>query len=92
MVRGAVVFGPAVGSVVDFGTPVVSELSLGVTTMKPVKTHVHGFGALWLDVVVDDPTRSCIVCLNGSLGLLVAHFCKKLAHWDCFVCVDVQCS
>ena len=86
------VFGPVVGSVVDSGTLVVSELSLGITTMKPVKTHVHGFGGSWLDVVVDDPACSCIVCLNGSLGLFVAHFCKELAHCDCFACVDVQCS
>ena len=86
------VFGIVVGSVVDSGTPVVSELSLGVTTTKPVKTHVHCFGASWLDVVVDDTKRSCIVSLNGSLGLCVAHFCKKLAHWDCFACVDVQRS
>jgi hypothetical protein len=50
-----VVFGPVVGSVVDSRTPVISELSLGVTTTKPVKTHVHGFGVSWLDVVVDDP-------------------------------------
>ena len=83
------VFGPVVGLVVDSGTPVVSELSLGVTTTKPVKTHVHGFGALWLDVVVDDPARSCIVCLDGSLGLFVAHFRKELANWDCFIHVDV---
>ena len=92
MVSGAVVFGPVVGSVVDSGTPVVSELSLGVATTKPVKTHVHGFCASWLDVVVDDPARSCIVCLNGRLGLFVAHFCEELAHWNCFACVDVQCS
>ena len=72
-------FGPVVSSVVDSRTPVVSEL-------------VHGFGASWLDFVVDDPTHSCIVSLNGSLGLFVAHFCEELAHWDCFTCVDVQCS
>ncbi len=85
-------FGVVVGSVVDSGTPVVSELSLGVTTKKPVKMHVHCFGASWLYVVVHDPTRSCIVGLNGSLGLFVAHFCEELAHWDCFACVDVQRS
>ncbi len=86
------VFGVVVGSVVDSRTPVVSELSLGVTTTKPVKTHVHCFGALWLYVVVDDPARSCIVGLNGSLGLFVAHFCEELAHCDCFAWVDVQRS
>lgn len=86
------VFGVVVGSVVASGAPVVSELSLGVSTTKPVKTHVHCFGASWLDVVVDDPARSCIVGLYGSLGLFVAHLCEELAHWDCFACVDVQRS
>ena len=68
------VFCPVVGSVVDSRTPVVSELPLGVTTMQPVDLHVHGFGASWLDVVVADPASSGVVCLDGSLGLLVAHF------------------
>ena len=75
------VFGIVVGSVVDSGTPVVSELSLGVTTTKPVKTHVHCFGASWLDVVVDDPTRSCIVSLNGSLGLFVQGSLLDIDRW-----------
>ena len=54
-----------------------------------METHVHCFGASWLDVVVDDPTGSGVVCLDGSLGLFVAHFRKELAHWDCFIHVDV---
>ncbi len=63
------VFCPVVGSVVDSRTPVVSELP-----SQPVEMHVHGFGASWLDVVVADPASSGVVCLDGSLGLLVAHF------------------
>ncbi len=68
------VFGPVVGVVVGTGAPVVSELSLGVTTMQPVKTHVHGFCALWLDVVVDYSQGGAVVSLNWGLGLFVAHF------------------
>ena len=41
-----------------------------------------------MDVVVDDSTGSGVVCLDGSLGLFVAHFRKELVHWDCFVGVD----
>jgi hypothetical protein len=68
------VFGPVVGAVVGTGAPVVSVLSLGVTTTQPVKTHVHGFRALWLDVVVDYSQGGAVVGLDRGLGLFVAHF------------------
>jgi hypothetical protein len=64
---------------------------LGVATTKPVKTHVHGFGASWLDVVVDNSKRNSVVCLDGGLGLFVVHLCKELVHWDSLTCVDVMC-
>ena len=68
------VFGPVVGAVVGTGAPVVSELSLGVATTQPVKTHVHGFCASWLDIVVDYSKGGAVVGLDGGLGLFVAHF------------------
>ncbi len=74
MVGGTTVFGPVVGMVVGTGAPVVSELSLGVMIMQSVKTHVHGFRALWLDVVVDYSQDSAVVGLDRGLGLFVAHF------------------
>ncbi len=67
------VFGPVVGAVVGNGAPVVSELSLGVTTTQPVKTHVHGFCVSWLDVV-DYSQGGAVVSLDRGLGLFVAHF------------------
>ncbi len=68
------VFGPVVGAVIRTRAPVVSELSLGVMTTQPVKTHVHGFGASWLDVVVDYSQGGAVVGLDRGLGLFVAHF------------------
>ncbi len=70
------VFGPVVGAVVGTGAPVVLELSLGVTTTQPVKTHVHGFCVLWLDVVVDYSQGGAVVGLDRVLGLFVFHFFK----------------
>ncbi len=67
-------FGPVVGAVVGTGAPVVLELSLEVTTTQPVKTHVHGFRASWLDVVVDYSQGNAVVSLDRGLGLFVAHF------------------
>ena len=68
------VFGPVVGAVVGTGAPVVSVLSLGVTTTQPVKMYVHGFRASWLDVVVDYSQGGAVVGLDRGLGLFVAHF------------------
>ena len=81
--------GPVIGLVLGPGGPVVPVLPLGVATRKPMEMHAHGFGSLWLDVVVDDSKRSGVVCLDGGLGLLVAHLYKQLVHWDCLTCVDV---
>ncbi len=83
------VLGPVVGYVFGPRGPVVPESPLGVATRKPVETHVHGFGASWLDIVVDDSKRSGVVCLDGGLGLFVANLSKELAHWDCLSCVDI---
>ncbi len=68
------VFGPVVGAVFGTRAPVVLELSLGVMTMQPVKTHVHGFCASWLDVVVDYSQSGAVVGLDRGLGLFVSHF------------------
>ncbi len=70
------VFGSVVGVVVGTRAPVVSDLSLGVTTTQPVKTHVHGFRALLLDVFVDYSQGGAVVGLDRGLGLFVAHFFK----------------
>ena len=86
------VLGPVVSSVGGTGTPEKMESVLGLATSYPVESHVHGFGASWLYVVVHDSKDCGIVGLHGSLGLFVAHFCKCYLLWNCFSCIDVVCT
>ena len=66
-------FRPVVGLVGGTRTPVVFELFLCFAVTKPVETHVHCFGATWLNVVRDDAKCGAVVCLNGCWGLFVSH-------------------
>jgi hypothetical protein len=84
MMSGAVMFGPVVGLIVGSWAPVVSKLVLRFTAAKPMKSHVHCFSAVWLDVVGDDTMCCAIVGLNGCGRLLVANLFEEVSHWDCF--------
>ena len=55
-----------------------------------MESHVHGFGAFGLDVVIDDSECYGVISLHRGWWLLVAHFLKALALWDDFTCIDVQ--
>ncbi len=83
-------FGPIVGSVLGSWTPVVAELVLGVTAPQPVESHVHCFGASWLNVVADDAMGCAVVGLDGCGRMLVAHLFKEVSHGDCFTGVNVK--
>jgi hypothetical protein len=48
---------------------VVFELLLRLATAQPMETHVHGFSASWLDVVVDDSKCGAVVCFDRSFGI-----------------------
>ena len=88
--RGAMMFGPIVGSVVRYGVPVVTELALGVATTKPMESHIHCFGATWLYVVGDHTGSRAVVSLDRCGGLLVSHLIQELLHGYCFAGVDVE--
>jgi len=67
--------GSVVCSVGGAWAPEKSELALSFAVVQPVESHVHGFSASWLNVVVHVSKGSGVVGLHGSLGLFVAHFC-----------------
>jgi len=50
------------------------ELALAFAIMEPVKLHVHSLGAFLFDHVIDDPTGSVVVSLQGCGGLRMAQF------------------
>ena len=84
------IFGPIVGSVVGSGAPVVTKLALGVGTMKPMESHIHCFGAMWLYVVGDHAKSRAVVGLDRCGGLLVSHLVQELLHGYRFAGVDVE--
>ena len=67
--------GPVVCPVGGAWAPEKTELALGFAVTQPVESHVHGFSASWLNVVVHDSEGCGVVGLHGSLGLFVTHFC-----------------
>ncbi len=77
--RGAMMFGPIVGSVVGSGAPVVPELALGVVTMKPMESYIHCFGGTWLYVVGDHAESSAVISLDRCGGLLVSHLSNVIS-------------
>ena len=83
---------PVVCPVGGAGVPEKTELALGFAVVQPVESHVHGFSALCLNVVVHDSEGCGVVGLHGSLWLFVAHFCKCYSLWNCFSCIDIECS
>ena len=54
-VAGGGVFGPKGSQIGSTGSPEDIKLFLiDTAVLKPVKLHVRGFGALWLDVTTDN--------------------------------------
>ncbi len=66
--------GVVVSQVGFAGTPEETELLLCFATSEPVEPHIHCFCLLLLNVAVDDPYCSGVVCVHRSWGLRVAHF------------------
>ena len=67
--------GPVVCPVGGSWGPEKLELVLGLAASKPVESHVGGFCASGLYVVVYDSKGSAVVNLHGSRGLFVANIC-----------------
>ncbi len=63
-------FGDVVALVLATRCPIVPELFLVDSVLKPMIFHVHGF-ELFHDIVVDDAKGCCVVSLNwcGRLGM-----------------------
>jgi hypothetical protein len=69
-----VVLGSVLCPVIGDWAPKESELTLGLATLQPVESHVHGFCGAGLYVVVYDSKGCAVVGLHGNWGLFLAHF------------------
>jgi len=67
-------FGEIVSPVGMARPPENMELALVFVIAEPVKAHVHSLGAFLFDRVIDDPTGSVVVSLQGSGRLEMAQF------------------
>ncbi len=79
---------PVVCPVGGARAPEKMELALGFAVAQLVESHVHGFSASWLNVVVHDSESCGVAGLHGSLGLFVAHFCYCHSLGHSLTCVD----
>ena len=67
-----------ISHVLSARVPVESKISLDHVAAKPVKYHVHGFGALGDNGVVGDSHGGGIVSLDGRLPLGPFDFYESL--------------
>jgi hypothetical protein len=68
--------------------PTYIELVLFNPVFDPVEYHVHGFGALLLDCVIDDSICSGVVSFDFVGILCVARFRKRCARDSALFSID----
>jgi hypothetical protein len=57
-----------------------------------VESHVHCFGAAWLDVVGDNAEGCAVISLDGRGRLLVSHLSEEMLHGNRLLGIYVQCT
>ena len=62
------------------GPPVHFELFLSDSVLDPVKSHVHGLGAVLFDLLVGESCQSSVVNLDWSRRLGMTHLVKGNAQ------------
>ena len=72
MVAPGVMLGWEVRQVVPSRLPIDMEMSLFGPVSEPVEAHVHGFGSLLFDSVIDDPLGYAVVSLDWGSWLGVS--------------------
>ncbi len=57
-----------------------------------MESHVHCFGATWLDVVGDNTKGCAVISLDGCGRLFVSHLFEEVSHGNDLSGIYVQCS
>ena len=84
--------GPVIYVVEFFGLPVDLKLVLTFPIAQPVKMHVHGFCAFWLDLTIDDALSHGVVSLDGCGWLFVPQIFEDDVEVYGFTCCDVTAN
>ena len=85
-------FGEIVGPIGDPRFPKNVKLFLLGAITQPIKTHVHGFGALLFDRVIDNPAGGVVVGLQRRGGLRMAQFLQSSADGADGLGIEEECT
>ena len=85
-------FGEVIGAIEFAFAPDNVELALADSVANPVKTHVHGFGALLFDGIVGDASGGAVVGDDDGRWLLVAEFLKTSTDGTGFLGIVEEAS
>ena len=69
------------------GNPSDIKLTLFLSVLEPIETHVNSLGAPLLDSPIQNPCCSLIVSLNWCRRLWMTHVNKTLSNWECFLSI-----
>ena len=83
-------FGEVICEIFGAFSPVDEKMPLFDAITDPIKSHVHGLGASLFDGVVANAGGACVVSLDGSGRLWMAHFFKGGAEHGCFFAVEEE--
>ena len=83
-------FGEVICEIFGAFSPVDEKMPLFDAITDPIKTHVHCLGASLFDGVVANAGGACVVGLDGSGRLWMAHFFKGCAEHGCFFAVEEE--
>ncbi len=92
MMGCGVMFGEIIGPIGDPRFPENMKLALMGAITKPVKSHVHGFGALLFDRVIDNPTGDVVVGLQRHGGLRMTQFLQCHADGADGLGIEEECA
>ena len=70
--------------------PVDVELSLLGSVSQPVEPHVHGFGSLLFDSVIDYSLGCTVISLDRCSWLGMSKFLEALSHWQELLCIGIE--
>jgi hypothetical protein len=57
-----------------------------------VESHVHCFGAVWLDIFDDDAEGCAVISLDGRGRLFVSHLFEEMSYGNRLSGIYVQCT
>ena len=87
VMSGAMMLSEVVGPIFITRGPVIFELALFHSILKPIKSHINGFAALLFDSSIDYAIGSGVIGLDWCWRLRMAQFFEGNSHGDSNFCI-----